>query len=135
MDNFGSNSNDLSHNGLITLEACRLVLGLNYFKVQDIPRGCNMVANKLARPAKEWDTRVWTNEAPSCIKDILAHEAYLWINSYFTLKRKNYGLKSNLNFKPISTSIFKFECEDLLLVCRHYPLNRKQKRYGMISSD
>ena len=77
MESFGSSSNDLSHNWLILLEAYRLALGLNYFKAQCIPRCCNMVADRLARLAKDWDTKVWTNEAVSYIKEILAFEACL----------------------------------------------------------
>ena len=35
---FGSDSNDMSHNGLIFIEVYRFALGLNYFKVQYTPR-------------------------------------------------------------------------------------------------
>ena len=77
IESFGSNSSDLSQNGLILLEAYRLALGVTYFKAQYTPRCCNIVANRIARLAKEGDTRVWTNEASSCIIDILAYEAFL----------------------------------------------------------
>ena len=52
MEYFGSDSNDMSHNGLILVETYRLALGLNYFKAQYTPRSCNSIADKLAKSAK-----------------------------------------------------------------------------------
>ena len=56
-----------------------------------------MVVDRLARLAKDWDTRVWTNEATSCIKDILAFEACLWINSHFIYKKDIFYLNAYMS--------------------------------------
>ena len=77
MESFGSNSNDLSHSGLILIEAFRLALRLNYFKAQYILKCCNSIIDRLAKLAKDWDTTVWTMEASSCIKDMLASKAWV----------------------------------------------------------
>ena len=60
----------------ILIEAFRLALGLNYIKAQYTTRDCNSIVDKLAKLAKDWEIKVWTVEAPSCIKDILASKAH-----------------------------------------------------------
>ena len=75
MECFGSNSNDMSHNRLILIDAYRLALGLTYFKAQYTLRCCNSIVDRLVKLAKDWDTSVWTKEVSSCIKDMLASEA------------------------------------------------------------
>ena len=72
---FGTYSNDMSQNELILIETYKPALGLIYFKTQYTPRCCNSITDKLAKSAKDWDTRVWISETPFCIKNMLASEA------------------------------------------------------------
>ena len=60
IESFGCNSNDLSHNGLILIEVCRLALGFNYFKAQYAPKCYNSLA-RLAKLAQTKKKKDWLN--------------------------------------------------------------------------
>ena len=77
LDSFEQSSNMLSHNGIILSKAYSIAANFSFFKAQFIPRCCNLVADKLAKLARNGDTQIWANEPPSCIMDVLAYEACL----------------------------------------------------------
>lgn len=74
LDNFESSSEDLSHDGLILVEAYSVAFCFNSFKTHFIPRSCNIMANKLTKLAKDRNYQAWTIEALHCIRDILGLE-------------------------------------------------------------
>ena len=75
LDSFEESSLDLSHNGTILAYAYSLATRFNFFKANFVPRRCNIVVDKLVGLANVWDNQIWTDEAPTCILDVLALEA------------------------------------------------------------
>ena len=68
------------------------------------PRYCNSIADRLAKLAKEWNTRVWTMEAPSCIKDMLG----LFLNKFLLFIKIKFKNRTDqfLKIKINSNEIF-----------------------------
>lgn len=66
---------DRSEIGFIVAEARELAQLLVEWKVAQVKRGCNEVANKLAQLArKTTHTAVYQGHAPACVEDLVAAE-------------------------------------------------------------
>ena len=77
IESFEQSSLNLSHNGVILIEAFGIASSFSFFRAQYVPRCCNLVADKIANLARIRDNQIWTNEPPTCIMDVQAHKVGL----------------------------------------------------------